>query len=340
MLSKLSIIIPCRNEEKYIENCVNSILKNDYPSENYEILIVDGKSSDKTIEIIELLQKKYKNIRQICNQRKITPVALNLGIRNAKNEYVMIAGAHSSFPENYISVLMKNIVDLKADGVGGMLITTSINPTKKASSIIKVLSNKFGVGNSMFRIGVTEPTLVDTVPFGIYKKTLFEEVSFYDEKLIRNHDIALSKEFIKKKKKIYLIPDASCNYYAREYFGQLARNNYLNGYWNLLTVFITRKYYSLSIRHFIPLVFILSLIIPIFPAIFISKYFAFLPAFIFFVYNILIFKTSCMLLDKSNKLSLLVMSFYTLHFSYGLGSLIGLFRIDRLLFNGKIKTKI
>ena len=340
MLSKLSIIIPCRNEEKYIENCINSILKNDYPSENYEIIIVDGKSSDKTIEKIERLQKKYKNIRHIDNPQKVTPVALNLGIRNANFEYVMIAGAHSSFPENYISVLMKNIVDLKADGVGGMIKTTSINLTVKASSIVKVLSNKFGVGNSMFRIGVTEPTLVDTVPFGIYKKTIFNEVSYYDERLIRNHDIALSKEFLKNKKKIYLLPDASCKYYARENFGELARNNYLNGFWNLLTVYITRKYYSLSIRHFIPLAFILSLIIPIFPAIFISKYFAFLSIFVFLVYNILIFRTSNLLLDKSNKLSLLVMSFYTLHFSYGVGSLIGLFRIDILLFNGKNKAEI
>ncbi len=340
MLSKLSIIIPCRNEEKYIENCINSILINDYPSENYEIIIVDGKSSDKTIEIIEGLQKKHENIRHIDNPQKVTPVALNLGIRNANYEYIMIAGAHSSFPENYISVLMKNIVDLKADGIGGMLSTTSINSTAKTSSIIKVLSNKFGVGNSMFRIGVTKPTLVDTVPFGIYKKVLFENVSFYDERLIRNHDIALSKEFIQKRKKIYLLPDVRCNYYARESFKKLARNNYSNGYWNLLTVYITKKYYSLSIRHFIPLAFILSLIVPIFPAIFISKYFALLPLFVLVLYIILIFRTSYSLLDKSNKLTLLVGSFYTLHFSYGVGSLIGLFRIDKLFFNENRKTKI
>jgi len=78
---------------------------------------------------------------------------------------------------------------------------------------------------------------------------------------INNQDIELSKRILKKGKDIYLVPSVSCNYYARESYGGIAKNNFRNGYWNLLTGYITRNPESLSIRHFVPLGFILSLFV-------------------------------------------------------------------------------
>ncbi len=328
-MNKVSVIIPCRNEEKYISGCLDSFVKSKFPKEDLEILIVDGKSDDNTINIVNEYSKKYPFIRLITNKLQVTPVALNLGIQNANNDYILIASAHSEFPCDYLSVLIYQIEKLGSDGVGGRLNTDVKNKTKKTQSIIKVLSNKFGVGNSMFRIGAKKPILVDTVPFGLYKKEIFYEIGFYREDLIRNHDIEWSKRLLAAGGKIFLIPEASCTYFARETYKELAKNNFRNGFWNILTVYITNKASSLSLRHFIPLIFILSVILPALLS------FIYLPFIAFSIisvlsYLILVLIISIKLNDKTTDIYYLFKAFITLHLSYGLGSLAGLFKIDKL----------
>lgn len=330
MKKGVSVIIPCRNEKIYIEQCISSLIDNDYPKDKLEIIIVDGNSEDGTIEIINELILKHSFIRIINNPKQITPVALNLGIKNANFEYVMIAGAHALYSSNYISSLVDNIKKLNADGVGGMLITKVKNETYKSMSIAAVLSNKFGVGNSLFRIGVKNAQLVDTVPFGLYKKELFQKAGYYDERLIRNHDIELSKRMIAAGSKIYLIPDLYCTYYARETFRDIAKNNYRNGYWNILTTYYTKSFHSLSLRHFVPLIFLLSIVLPLVLSLLLKPIWIFLFLLIFFIYNIFLIFASLSENNKNTKFKFLFFSFYILHFSYGIGSLIALFRVKSL----------
>ena len=330
MKKGVSIIIPCRNEKEYIAQCVSSLVSSNYTKEMMQIIIVDGNSNDGTIEIINELKNKYNFIKIINNPKQITPVALNLGIKNSDFEYVMIAGAHALYSNNYISSLVENIKKLEADGVGGMLVTAVKNETPKSMSIAKVLSNKFGVGNSLFRVGVKEAKLVDTVPFGLYKKELFEKIGYYDERLIRNHDIELSKRMIAAGCKIYLIPDLFCTYYARETFRDIANNNYKNGYWNILTTYYTKKIHSLSLRHFVPFIFILSLILPMLLSLFLLKQFIYFSIVIFILYNIFVTIVSLIENNKSTKFKFLFFSFYVLHFSYGIGSLVALIKVKTL----------
>lgn len=326
---EVSVVIPNRNEAYYLENCILSIINGTPEAVTLEILVVDGNSTDKTEETISELQLLYPFIKKIENHRIFTQFALNEGIKNAKYEWIMIASAHSAFPKNYIETIISKINEFNADGAGGQLSTEVKNKNNKSNSICKVLSHPLGVGNSKFRTGTENAIEVDTVPFGIYKKSLFYEVGFYDERLNRNHDIEWSKRLIRAKKSIYLIPDVSCIYYARENFTELAKNNFKNGKWNILTVAITKTYKSLSIRHFVPLGFVLTILLTAIIGVF-YNYFLLLNLAIVLIYLLAIGSVSLKIKTKETKYFYIVFSFITLHFSYGWGSLVGIFSIFKI----------
>ncbi len=328
-MDRITIIIPCRNEEKYIADCITSFVNMDYPKSLMEVFIVDGRSEDRTIEIVNNFKSKYPFIQVLDNPNKFVPSALNIGIKKANTEFVMIASAHSTFEKNYISEVFNSIKSLNCDGAGGVLKTDVKNKTKKTLSICKVLSNSFGVGNSKFRVGTDKPISVDIVPFGIYRKAIFESVGFYNEKLKRNQDMELSKRMLEKGKKIFLIPSAKSTYFARETYKELAINNYGNGLWIPLTIYVTKKFSSLSLRHFIPMIFLLSLLLPL--IMMIIEPFIGLVAFLSFIsYSILLSIISLKLTDQSTSYFNILIAFLVLHISYGFGSLIGLTKLNYL----------
>lgn len=321
----VSIVIPTLNEEKYIEKCINSILEMDYPKDKIEVLFVDGRSNDKTRDLINLYASQYKFIRIIDNQEKIVPIAMNKGIRESRGKYIMRLDAHSEYPKNYISKLIYWKEKLNADNVGAVCESDVINKNKISSSIAKVLKNKFGVGNSLFRVGVDKPMKVDTVPFGLYKRDIFERVGYYDERLERNQDIELNKRILKNGGTIYLVPDVRFKYFARDNLKSLWKNNYLNGKWNILTIIYTKDLRSLSIRHFIPLIFVLSILIPILLSFFYEKLII-ISIISFIAYNFLVFIISFRINDRTSSFWNLIKSFYILHISYGIGSIVGILK--------------
>ena len=321
----ISIIIPILNEEKYIAKCLDSIIESDFDKEKMEVLLIDGGSSDKTVEIIKNYQKKYPFFKLLHNPKKIVPVAMNIGIKNAKGKYVIRLDAHSSYPKDYFSKLIYWHKKLNADNVGAVWITDVLNKTNTSIAISNVLSDKFGVGGAKFRIGAEKIEEADTVPFGCYKKEIFDKVGLYDERLVRNQDIELNKRIKKAGGKIYLVPEIKCTYYARETFRDLAKNNFLNGKWNILTAFYTKTFSSLSFRHFVPMFFVLSLIIFLILGFF-NKVF-WLLFLIEFITYLSIISIRSMQIKKNTTFFHQLLAFLVLHFSYGIGSLVGIFEV-------------
>jgi len=329
MQKLVSVILPCQNEERYIENCIQSLISNQLEGLQMEIIVVDGMSTDQTIFILQYYLEKYPFIKLLKNPYRTVPYAMNLGISCAQGEFIVRVDAHAMYPKNYIYTLVSNLINLNADNVGAIWHTDVLKKTPKTMAIKETLTNRFGVGNALFRLGVDTITPVDTVPFGCYKKTAFTKYGLYDTRLTRNQDIEFNKRIIRGGGKIYLLPDLKCTYYARETFSSLAKNNYNNGFWNILTVKYTKKFSSLSIRHFLPLCFLLSLLIPL---IFGILY----PAFVFISAGILLLYLTlltiiCLRLTICKKLHFfyLLWSFITLHFSYGCGSLTGVFKCTK-----------
>ena len=327
-----SIIIPCRNEEAYIETCLQSVINNDYPNELTEILVVDGMSTDTTREIVARLAQRHPNIKLIDNPHKTAPQAFNIGINASTGDYVLIIGAHSEYPGNFVSKLIEWHGKLDADNIGGVMITDVRNKNKKTEAIIAVLSNKLGVGDASFRVGSNEVKSVDTVAYGCYRRECFDKFGLFNEQLIRNQDIEFNKRIINGGGKIYLVPEIQCRYFARETYRGLAKNNYLNGLWNILTVYHTRSMGSLSPRHFIPMLFMLSLVVPALLSCLFHPL-IWLSVLSLTAYLALVAGVSLSLNNKETGFLKLVWTFIVLHFSYGMGSLAGFFKIPFKLLN-------
>ena len=323
----LSVICPIYNEEKYIAKCIDSILAQDYPKDDMEVIFVDGMSKDRTREIVAEYTSKYPFIRLIDNPDRIVPPAMNRGIKASKGDVIMRLDAHATYEKNYFSVLVKALHELNAENVGSVCRTDVLNKTPKTLAIREVLSNKFGVGNSVFRTGVDKVMEVDTVPFGCWKREVFDKYGLYDVRLVRNQDIELNKRILRGGGKICIVPNTFCTYLARETFCGLSKNNYGNGKWNILTVYYTKQFDSLSIRHFIPLLFVLSLIVPT-CLTFVYTPFIFVSLLSLLAYIILLGVLSIKLsISKRLNVFYLLAAFLILHLSYGWGSLIGLLKI-------------
>jgi hypothetical protein len=255
---------------------------------------------------------------------------MNLGIEKSSGEFIIRLDAHSEYPANYFSELIYWSKKLKADNIGALWKTEVKIKTPKTNAIKKVLSTKLGVGNSYFRIGTNKVQEVDTVPFGCFKKDVFDKIGLFDHRLTRNQDIELNKRIKRNNGKIYLLSALNSIYYARETYWEIAKNNFATGMWNILTVYVTKHFNSLSLRHFIPLIFILSLILPVVFLIWIPIL-GLISLISSLSYITTIIFHSISLKDDSTSFIFILMAFLTLHFSYGLGSLAGLFRINYLI---------
>lgn len=317
----LSVICPIYNEERYIAKCIDSILSQDYLKDDLEVIFVDGMSTDKTREIVAEYARKYPFIRLVDNPDRIVPPAMNIGIRMAKGDVVIRLDAHATFPENYFSELTRNLVELGAENVGGVCRTLPVDDSIKARSIASVLSSSFGMGNSYFRIGADSVMEVDTVPFGCFRRDLFDRIGYFDEQLIRNQDDEFNGRIIKNGGKIYLLPDIVIDYYARDTVAKVYKMFYQYG---LFKPLVNKKLGSpATLRQFVPLCFTSGLILG--PLTFLIS-----PVFMW-IYGLAIISyilTATIFSIKSasgvKHLLLQVWVYFVVHFAYGWGYINGI----------------
>ena len=323
----LSVICPIYNEEKYIANCIESILLQDYPKDDLEVLFVDGMSKDRTREIVAEYTRKYPFIRLIDNPEKIVPYAMNYGIKASKGEVIIRLDGHVEYPTNYFSELVKQLNVLDADNVGALCETLPCGPSTKELAIAEALSSSFGMGNSYFRIGCDEVKEVDTVPFGCFKRSVFEKVGLYDNELIRNQDDELNGRIIKSGGKIYLIPSIVTKYFARDKISKVRKMFYQYGLYKPL---VNKKLGApATIRQFFPLVFVLGLILGAILS-FIHWIFAGIYLFVVSLYLLLACFFTAKSVKRTGKFGLFLyqpFTYFTVHTSYGWGYLVGIYKI-------------
>jgi glycosyltransferase involved in cell wall biosynthesis len=232
----VSIIIPCRNEETYMAQCLRSVLAFECPAGvDFEILVMDGRSEDKTVEITQAVARENPQVRVIDNPGRIQSTAVNLGVRAARGQWIMRLDAHARYPANYLKLCHETALRSGADNVGGLFITEPGGTGYSAQLVQALTTHKFGVGDSGFRTGAKEDW-ADTVPYGFYPREVFERIGWLDERLVRAQDYEFNRRLIASGGRILRNPQIQLHYYnqptlrkffAKQFFKDAPYNAYL-----------------------------------------------------------------------------------------------------------------
>jgi glycosyltransferase involved in cell wall biosynthesis len=249
------VIIPCRNEVLYIGACLDCIIRQTYPQDRMEVLVIDGMSDDGTRKVLSEYKRNHANIRVLDNLKRGIPQGLNIGVRHAKGDRIIRADAHCAYPVDYVSRLIYWQNQLNADNVGAVLYTAAGAYTRVAVAIAYVMSVPFGVGGSLFRTGVLRPMEVDTVPFGCFRREVFDRIGLFDESMPRTEDDEFNARLREGGGRIFLVPDVQIKYYARDTVYKFLRMLFQYGFFKP-QVAIKRRCPT-SVRQLVPPCFVL-----------------------------------------------------------------------------------
>jgi glycosyltransferase involved in cell wall biosynthesis len=317
---KISFLLVTYNEIKYIEKCLNSILKQTY--RNFELIIVDGGSNDGTIDFIKsfmMANNSEIDINLLNNPKKILAAGWNLAIQNARHEYVIRIDAHAEIPENFLAKNVEHMQNQPPEvaAVGGRVVTETDN-TFLGRALNLFFSSKIGVGIS-FR-NKSKAGYSYTVPFGLYRKSVFTEVGYFNEDFERAQDSEFHARVLKKGYKFYFAPDIASIYYSRNTIKASLRKLFKNGYWNYKNLRIHPEIVRLN--HIIPgIFFVLSIVLTVLSLLGIGS-----VVFLFLVvlyYALLLMDLLSQNLGNIIYLPVLLILFPLFHLTYGFGTIYG-----------------
>lgn len=251
---EVSVIIPVYNEEAYLEGCLKSLLKQSFPADEMEWIIVDAGSKDTTADILEKYRDKGPFVI-LSNPGKATPSSLNMAIKRAKGRYIVRMDAHAEYPRDYIARNIKNLEKLNADNAGGVFVVHGTG--KIGSAFASMLSSPFGAGGAQFR-SAKHSGFVDTVPYGTWRRELFDRIGLFDEDLVRSEDNDMNHRIHAAGGRIYLDADLHINYYCRDTLRSVLKMGLDNG--NALFFTARKDPKVMRLRHYVPFAFFSSLI--------------------------------------------------------------------------------
>jgi len=256
---RVSIIIPCYNEERTIRPLLEALASQSYPLSNMEIIIADGMSTDRTRERIAGFARDRSEpaVRVVDNPARSIPSALNRAVETAGGEYVIRLDAHSVPAPDYVERCVAALAAGAGENVGGVWEIAPGAETWAARSIAAAAAHPFGAGDAHYR-HTTRARYVDTVPFGAFRRDLFAEVGRFDETLLSNEDYEFNARIRRSGGRIWLDPDIRSTYFARPTFGALARQYWRYGTWK--AAMLKRYPETLRWRQLIPPLFVAGLL--------------------------------------------------------------------------------
>ena len=259
MSPKVSIIVPCYNEQSTIRLLLEALCEQTYPRAEMEVIVADGLSTDGTRQVIAAFQKDVPDlsVRVVENGKRSIPSALNRAIEAARGEILVRMDGHSKPYPDYVAKCISAHQAGRGDNVGGVWEIRPGAQTWIAKSIAVAAAHPLGVGDALYR-HTKQAAEVDTVPFGSFRRTLIEQVGLFDETLLTNEDYEFNARVRKSGGKIWLDPSIRSVYFARATLLELIHQYWRYGFWKWRML---RRYPdTLRWRQALPPLFVLSLV--------------------------------------------------------------------------------
>ncbi len=321
----VSVVMPVRNEAGFIARSLNCVLAQDYPRDQIEVIVADGRSTDATREVVESLRRLHPNLRLIDNAGRIAPTGLNAALAHARGEVIVRVDGHCEISPDYVRNCVAHLCKDGVDGVGGPIET--IGSTRTARIIAAAMSSTFGVGGSAFRTVKEKTMLTDTIAFPAYTRRAIERAGPYDEELVRNQDDEYNYRLRKLGARLLLAADVRSRYYSRSNLSRLFKQYFQYGYWKVRV--LQKHPRQMSWRQFIPPLFVATLIISLLLGLATSLGWVPLATITgcYLLANLV--ASACLACGSKDfwpRLLLLPIVFSSLHLSYGSGFLFGLIK--------------
>jgi glycosyltransferase involved in cell wall biosynthesis len=317
----VSVVVPLRNEEAYIEKCIESLLAQDFPREQTQLIFVDGDSADRTREIIKRYIEQWPSLISLRdNPARTVPCAMNIGIRAAAGKYIVRIDAHSEYAEDYISQCVHYLEKTGAANVGGPMRATGKSFIQ--SVVAAAYYSPFALGGGRFHDEKYEGW-ADTVYLGAFRKEVLLAAGLFDENFTRNQDDELNYRIIKSGGKIFLTPQIKSLYYPRASLRKLFSQYFQYGRWK--TAVIKKHGRPARPTHLAPAAFVVFLLGGGTAALVfrpLAPVYAGVLA-LYFLLNLFFSCTNRRAAGPAAKL-LLTWVHFILHISYGLGFISGL----------------
>ncbi len=227
----ISVIIPTLNEERYIGAVLDDMLAQDGLDADVEILVADGRSNDKTREIVERYGAKG-NVRLVDNPKRHQVCGYNLAIEEARGAIICIIHAHARFPRNYLATCWEVRERTGAANVGGVIRHRGEGPVGEAIAL--AMSSPLGVGDSKYRHAKREQWC-DSIMGTFIDREIFDEVGLFNETNLVNEDCEFNHRLRAAGYKVFLSPAIEVTYYVRSSFQALARQYAVYGFYRRWT---------------------------------------------------------------------------------------------------------
>lgn len=321
----ISIGVIALNEEKYLPILLDNILQQTYTRSLTEIILVDGMSIDNTKQIMLDFQNRYSNeyidVKVFDNPRRIQSSGWNIVLNHFTCDALLRIDAHAELPSKFLD---ENIQCLNSGEYvcGGPRTNIIDSDSLWKQSLLHVEQSLFGSGVAEYRRdNSVEKKYVNSLFHGAYRREVIEKVGLFNEQLLRTEDNEYHYRIRQCGYQICYSNSINSYYQTRNTLSRMIKQKYGNGLWIGKTFYICPK--CLSLFHFIPFVFLISL--------FFGVLYSFAHSFIllelvlgsyFFVMSIGMFFS---LIRTKNMYDVFIPALcFVIHVAYGFGTLKGL----------------